>query len=90
MKTALMIGSTGLIGYHLLELLLHSNDYEKVITFVKRDTGIKHPKFTHHIVDFNKPETFKDSIIGDNLYCPICTTIYTAGRNAAFRKDDFE
>ena len=37
MKTALIIGSTGLIGSHLLELLLESNEYEKVITFVKRD-----------------------------------------------------
>lgn len=90
MKTALMIGSTGLIGSHLLELLLHSNDYEKVITFVKRDTGIKHPKLTQHIVDFDKPETYKDSIIGDDFFCTIGTTIKKAGSKAAFRKVDFE
>ncbi len=90
MKTALMIGSTGLIGSHLLELLLHSNDYEKVITFVKRDTGIKHPKLTQHIIDFDKPETYKDSIIGDDFFCTIGTTIKKAGSKAAFRKVDFE
>jgi uncharacterized protein YbjT (DUF2867 family) len=90
MKTALMIGSTGLIGSHLLELLLHSNDYEKVITFVKRDTGIKHPKLTQHIVDFDKPETYKNFITGDDFFCTIGTTIKKAGSKEAFRKVDFE
>lgn len=90
MKTALMIGSTGLIGSHLLELLLDSNDYEKVITFVKRDTGIKHPKLTQHIVDFDKPETYKNFITGDDFFCTIGTTIKKAGSKEAFRKVDFE
>jgi uncharacterized protein YbjT (DUF2867 family) len=90
MKTALMIGSTGLIGSHLLELLLDSNDYEKVITFVKRDTEIKHPKLTQHIVDFDKPETYKNFITGDDFFCTIGTTIKKAGSKEAFRKVDFE
>jgi uncharacterized protein YbjT (DUF2867 family) len=90
MKTALIIGSTGLIGSHLLELLLDSNDYEKVITFVKRDTGIKHPKLTQHIIDFDKPETYKDFVTGDDFFCTIGTTIKKAGNKEAFRKVDFE
>jgi uncharacterized protein YbjT (DUF2867 family) len=90
MKTALMIGSTGLIGSHLLELLLDSNNYEKVITFVKRDTGIKHPKLIQHIIDFDKPETYKDFITGDDFFCTIGTTIKKAGSKESFRKVDFE
>jgi uncharacterized protein YbjT (DUF2867 family) len=90
MKTALMIGSTGLIGSHLLELLLHSNDYEKVITFVKRDTGIKHSKLTQHIIDFDKLESYKEFITGDDFFCTIGTTIKKAGSKEAFRKVDFE
>ncbi|WP_396186157.1 NAD-dependent epimerase/dehydratase family protein [Flavobacterium sp.] len=39
MKTALIIGGTGLIGSQLLELLLESKEYATVITFVKRDSG---------------------------------------------------
>lgn len=89
MKTALIIGSTGLIGSELLNLLLDSNDYLKVITFVKRDTGIKHPKLTQHIIDFDKPETFKDLVIGDDFFCTIGTTIKKAGSKEAFRKVDF-
>ena len=43
-RTALIIGSTGLIGSQLLELLLESKEYSTVIAFVKRDSGIQHPK----------------------------------------------
>ena len=89
MKTALIIGGTGLIGSELLNLLLDSNDYLKVITFVKRDTGIKHPKLTQHIIDFDKPETYKELVVGDDFFCTIGTTIKKAGSKEAFRKVDF-
>jgi uncharacterized protein YbjT (DUF2867 family) len=89
-KTALVIGSTGLVGSHLLNLLLDSNDYIKVITFVKRDAGIKHPKLTQHIIDFDKPETYKELVFGDDFFCTIGTTIKKAGNKDAFRKVDFE
>jgi uncharacterized protein YbjT (DUF2867 family) len=89
-KTALIIGSTGLIGSELLNLLLDSNDYLKVITFVKRDTGIKHRKLTQHIIDFDKPETYKELVVGDDFFCTIGTTIKKAGSKEAFRKVDFE
>lgn len=90
MKTALIIGSTGLIGSQLLDLLLESQDYEKVVTFVKRDTGKKHPKLTQHVIDFDKPETFKQWIVGDDFFCTIGTTIKKAGSKEAFRKVDYE
>jgi uncharacterized protein YbjT (DUF2867 family) len=89
-KTALIIGSTGLIGSQLLNSLLDSNDYLKVITFVKRDTGIKHKKLTQHIIDFDAPDTYKNLIVGDDLFCTIGTTIKKAGSKEAFRKVDFE
>jgi uncharacterized protein YbjT (DUF2867 family) len=89
-KTALIIGSTGLIGSQLLNLLLDSNDYLKVITFVKRDSGIKHPKLTQHVIDFDKPETYNELVVGDDFFCTIGTTIKKAGSKEAFRKVDFE
>ena len=90
MKTAIIIGSTGLIGSHLLNLLLDSNDYLNVITFVKRDAGIKHKKLTQHIIDFDKPETYEELVVGDDFFCTIGTTIKKAGSKEAFRKVDFE
>lgn len=90
MKTALIIGSTGLVGSNLLKLLLASNDYEKVIAFSKRSIDVKHPKLEVQIIDFDKPDTFKNSVKGDDFFCTIGTTIKQAGSKQAFRKVDFE
>ena len=90
MKTAVIIGSTGLIGSQLVNLLLESNQYEKVIAFVKRDAGISNPKFVQHIIHFDNPIRYKDLIVGDDFFCTIGTTIKTAGSKEAFRKVDFE
>ena len=90
MKTAIVVGSTGLIGSQLLQLLLASGDYNNVIAFSKRDIGIKHSKLIQHIIDFDKPETYNKLIIGDDFFCTIGTTIKNAGSQQAFRKVDFE
>jgi uncharacterized protein YbjT (DUF2867 family) len=89
-KTALIIGSTGLIGSALLNLLLESPNYAKVITFVKRDAGVLHPKLTQYIIDFDQPNTYHELVVGDDFFCTIGTTIKKAGSKKAFRKVDFE
>ena len=90
MKTALIIGSTGLIGSQLVNLLLESSRYERVIAFVKRDSQINHPKFVQHIINFDDSTTYQDLVKGDDFFCTIGTTIKTAGSKEAFRKVDFE
>jgi uncharacterized protein YbjT (DUF2867 family) len=90
LKTALIIGSTGLVGSQLLEILLESDCYETVVTFVKRDTGLLHPKLKQHIIDFDKPESYQDFISGDDFFCTIGTTIKKAGSKEDFRKVDFD
>ncbi|MEM8520890.1 NAD(P)H-binding protein [Flavobacterium sp. PL12] len=90
MKTALVIGSTGLIGSHLLNILLERNEYSKVIAFTKRDLGIKNSKLVQHIIDFDQPETYSQLIVGDDFFCTIGTTIKKAGSQKEFRKVDFE
>ncbi|PRZ23899.1 NAD(P)H-binding protein [Flavobacterium granuli] len=90
MKTALIIGSTGLIGSQLLNFLLESKDYDKVISFVKRDSGKQHPKLSQHIIDFDQPESYQELIVGDDFFCTIGTTIKKAGTKEAFKKVDFK
>lgn len=89
-KTALVIGSTGLIGSQLVDLLLASEHYEKVLIFVKRDSGKSHLKLEQHIINFNAPETYQHLVKGDDLFCTIGTTIKKAGSQSAFRKVDYE
>ena len=60
------------------------------ITFVKRDSGIQNRKLKQHIIDFDKPETYQNLVIGDDFFCTIGTTIKKAGSQEAFRKVDFE
>lgn len=88
MKTALIIGSTGLVGAQLLNLILESPVYDKVVVFVKRDTAIKHPKLIQHLIDFDKIENYQNLVVGDDFFCTIGTTIKKAGSQEAFKKVD--
>lgn len=89
MKTALIIGGTGLTGSHLLNSLVNSDTYEKIIAFSYRETEFNHPKLVKHIVDFDKPEEFCDLVRGDDFFCTIGTTIKKAGSKQAFKKVDY-
>lgn len=89
MKTALIIGSSGLIGKQLLNNLLESSDYVKVIAFNKRDLGLNHPKLEQHLIDFDNISSYENLIKGDDFFCTIGTTIKKAGSKDAFKKVDF-
>ena len=65
MKTALIIGSSGLIGKQLLNYLLESTAYEKVIAFNKRAIVFNHPKLEQHLIDFDDIASYKNLIKGD-------------------------
>lgn len=78
MKTAIVIGSTGMVGTELIKQLIESEDYSKIISLVRRASGEKHPKLSEQIVDFNKPEKWKDLVKGDVLFSAMGTTIKNA------------
>ena len=75
---ALIIGSTGMIGAELTRQLLEDNNYTEVVTFVRRASGVTHPKLTEQIVDFDKPESWKELVKGDVLFSAMGTTIANA------------
>ena len=56
MKTAIIIGATGLVGSHLLELLINDDRFDKIKVFSRRRTGQKSDKIEEVIIDFDKPE----------------------------------
>ena len=53
MKTALVFGSSGLIGGHILQKLIHNNNYHKIKVFVRSDPKIDDPKLEIIRTDFN-------------------------------------
>ena len=79
MKSAIVIGATGLIGSSLTLQLLSDGRYDKVKIFVRRPSGIINDKLEEHIVDFNLMKEWKDKITGDELFSALGTTIKQAG-----------
>lgn len=89
-RSALLLGATGLVGSHCLELLLADERYAAVRVLARRRPELRHPRLEYHPVDFDalgaKPELFRV----DDVYCCLGTTIARAGSEAAFRRVDLE
>ena len=88
MKKAIVIGATGMVGTQLIELLLKSENYSEIISFVRRPSSVSHPKLNEQIVDFDKPEKWSDLIVGDVLFSTMGTTLAKAkNKDAQFNVD---
>ena len=87
MKTALVVGATGLIGKHLTIKLLTNNFYSKVKVLIRKPLNINHPNLEQIIFDFDSLDSSK--IIADDIFCCLGTTMKQAGSKAAFYKVDF-
>lgn len=89
MKTALVIGATGLVGRSLTSQLLDSDSYQEVITFTRRPLDFKHPKFLNHVIDFDHLDAVAPLIQGDELFSCLGTTVKQAGSFKEQFKVDF-
>ena len=74
MKTAIVFGSSGLIGGHLLEQLIKNDNYNKVKIFVRSEPVINEPKIEIIKTNFNNLENHKEDIKGDDCFFCIGTT----------------
>ena len=74
MKTALLFGSSGLIGGHLLNKLIQNNDYNKIKIFVRTEPEIKDSKIEIIKADFNNLKNHIEDIKGDDCFFCIGTT----------------
>jgi uncharacterized protein YbjT (DUF2867 family) len=87
-KKALILGATGLIGSHLLDLLLQDNSYSTVRIVVRNPIDRQHAKLEQVKVDFNYLQYYKDAFAVDDVFCCLGTTIKKAGSQDAFYKVD--
>ena len=74
MKTALLFGSSGLIGGHLLNQLIKNDYYHKIQIFVRSVPEINDPKVEIIKTDFNNLENHREVIKGDDCFFCIGTT----------------
>lgn len=89
MKTAIVIGATGLVGGELVRLLLKDTRFEKVKIFVRRSQGLRQEKLEEYIVNFDEPDNWKKMVTGDVLYSAMGTTLKVAGSKEAQYKIDY-
>jgi len=74
MKTALLFGSSGLVGGHLLNQLIKDTNYSKVKLFVRSVPEISNPKVETIKTDFSNLQNHKEDIKGDDCFFCIGTT----------------
>ena len=74
MRTALVFGSSGLVGRHLLNQLIQNNSYSKIKILVRSDPEINESKVEIIKTDFNNLENHKEEIKGNDCFFCIGTT----------------
>jgi uncharacterized protein YbjT (DUF2867 family) len=90
MKTALVFGSSGLVGGHVLSQLIENDDYNKIKIFVRSEPEINDPKVEIIKTDFNNLENHKEDIKGDDCFFCIGTTKQNSPDKSEYRKVELE
>ena len=74
MKTALIFGSSGLVGKNLSNQIIKNSNYSKVKIFVRSSPEISDPKVEIINTDFKDLQKIKNLITGDDCFFCIGTT----------------
>lgn len=80
-RTALIAGASGLVGSHLLDVLLEDETWDRVISVGRRTVDREHPKLEQLVVPF--PE-IGELPAADDVFSCLGTTIKVAGSQEAF------
>ena len=89
MKTALIFGSSGLIGNELFKTILLNNSYDKIKVFVRSIPEVNNPKVEIIKTNFFNLEQYKDKIIGDDCFFCIGTTKKDTPNKDEYRRIEY-
>jgi len=89
-RTALIFGSSGLVGGHLLNQLIKDANYSKIKLFVRSVPGISDPKVEIIKTDFTNLQNHKEDIIGDDCFVCIGTTKQNSPDKDEYRRVELE
>lgn len=92
LKTATLIGATGLIGRHLLQLLQDDPDFGSIKVLVRRPVQFDHSKVQVIQLDFAVESAYQAAIAGsDVVFCAVGTTLKQVNSDmVAYRKIDHD
>jgi uncharacterized protein YbjT (DUF2867 family) len=89
-RSALVLGATGLVGSHCLDILLADPRYERVLTIGRRPVDRAHPKLEQHVAELSRLDEHASLFAVNEVFCCLGTTIRKAGSEEVFREIDVE
>lgn len=91
-KTVLLLGATGLVGGHIIVLLRGHEYCDRIISLTRSaiNGAAAFSKLDARIIDFERPDDWRDQVAADQTICALGTTIKKAGSRKAFRRVDFD
>lgn len=89
MKTALIAGSSGLIGKQLIQKLIESDQYKIIYSISRKQSTTADPKLKEIVTDFDHLSELKFEESVDDVFCTLGTTIKKAGSRENFKKVDY-
>ena len=90
MKTALVFGSSGLVGSHLLNELINNSNYSKIKIFVRSLSETNVSKIEIIKTDFNNLDKHVEDIKGDECFFCIGTTRKNSPNKFEYRKIELD
>ena len=88
-RTALVAGASGLVGGHVLRLLLENPAYVRVTVLARRELPLAHKKLEQRVVSFDRLAQIADFPRVHDVFCCLGTTMKQAGSREAFRTVDY-
>ena len=88
MSRVVLLGATGLVGGHALQLLLDDARCSAVIAPTRRALSVQHAKLDAPLIDFDAPADDAALWSADAVICALGTTMKHAGSREAFRRID--
>lgn len=89
MRSAIVIGATGLVGSSLIRQLCESEQYVSVTAIARRTLTYTHPKLNVIVREFETASE-NDIEFAHEMFCCLGTTIKKAGSRNVFEKVDYE
>jgi uncharacterized protein YbjT (DUF2867 family) len=90
MKTAIVLGATGLVGKKLVGRLVNEQRIAKVVSITRRHVEYASEKVVNEVINFDNIEHYSHLFKGDIIFSCLGTTIKQAGTVQQQRKVDLE
>ncbi|TVQ42899.1 MAG: oxidoreductase [Saprospirales bacterium] len=87
-KIAVVFGSTGLVGGHLIRLLCENNSYARVVSYSRSPLTFSHKNLVSNVIPFKNLSAELKEMNGNDLFICLGTTIRKAGSKEKFRQID--